>query len=132
VILVLSVPGLIVLLLVWIAWRKSARLSRLRHGPRVEGKLVSMRTGWSSRGTPFRYARVRYAVDGHEHEVETYAAPGVLYQPVAGDVVPLRYDPKDPARAEIEGNPGTAREWIALAATLGIAYLAWVIAIALE
>lgn len=131
-ILVLAVPGLIVLLLVWIAWRKSARLSRLKHGPRIEGRLVSMRTGSSSRGTPFRYARVRYAVEGREHEIETYVAPGILYQPTPGDVVPLRYDPKDPARADVEGNPGTAREWIALASTLAIAYLAWVIAIALE
>lgn len=137
-IVVIAVPALLVALMFWVAVVKSKRLGRIANGPRVEATVTGVRNAFSGRGISYRFVKFKYAAPGAggqgavEHEHEVHVAPGVMATPKVGDRIPVRYDPSDPRRVNVEGNPGTAREWWSVATVLGVLWVIWVVMIAME
>jgi hypothetical protein len=76
--------------------------SRLRRWHRVVGEIVGWRTGYANRGVLY-VSEVRFSTpDGRA--ITFISRPGRVAPPVVGSTVNVLYDPKDPARAQLNDN----------------------------
>lgn len=76
--------------------------SRLRRWHRAMGEIVGWRTGYANRGTLY-LSEVRFSTpDGRA--TTFISRPGRIAPPVVGSTVGVLYDPKDPARAQLNDN----------------------------
>ena len=76
--------------------------SRLRRWHRAVGEIVGWRSGYANRGALY-VSEVRFSTpDGR---TTTFVSrPGRTAPPVVGSTVSVLYDPKDPARAQLNDN----------------------------
>jgi hypothetical protein len=96
--------------------------ARLRRGDRRFGRTAERATGtvigvrWRGGDTPSAFPVVRYTLPGGR-TVEAQSGYGGRTAPPEGSAVDVLYDPKDPARIELEGARGTG---MFLAVVLGV------------
>ena len=125
----LVVVALTMLVIVPVTWSDYALSQRIQHGPET---LAKVRSEWVTSSTD------RYGTHHTTHlDVSFYdpltgrtistqvEAPGEFSMVPAGGVVQVRYDPSNPANAELPGYPNHTL-WLSIVLT-GVALLLWVI-----
>lgn len=89
----------------WFAWQRHLELATHADWPRVDGVVASVGEARDGQGELFYWTTVSWSgPDGVEHEYQS--AAGSAEQ--VGAIVPLRYDPANPAVAE---SPDARETW---------------------